>query len=1123
MAERMSFILDGRDQLTNVLNGAGDSAHRLHRRISAATTNSSTAINRLATQARARLAALRAQFSSTSDGAGRLQAGMAGLPGSLSDVGDAAAGAGEQLGSAGGGLGGTMKGVAGIAGLSLLPALGALVPMMVGGAVAAGTLKLGFNGVGDAVAAASKGKKEYAAALKKLSPEARTFTKELVSLKAGFKGVGRDVQAAMLPGFTKAVKAADPVVKILGRSMTEMGRGFGDAAAGAGRLMKDSGFQRDFTTTLRLGGVFVRDLTSGLGGLGRGFLSFGAASGPTLKSLSGGIRDLLGKGLPGMFKGLEVGIGGSSKFLDGLFGTINRILPALGRFAGEAARTFGPLLGEILQVGGRGAAAALDVLGQVAKGLSPIFKDLAFGARSVSQIFDIIGPTIRDTAGVIVGALLPSFAEIDKARGPLQRLSDGIQNNKGAIQEMARVGATAFIDLVSAGVTHLPNLIRIFGTVTGGMVTAMGGVLHAAASAFGWIPGIGDKLKSADRSFGKFKDGYLSGLASAEQKTREFAAGALPKLAQGKLRLNISNWESQIKTAKAQLSDKNLPAGKRAKLTATITDLQGKVAQAKRSLASTPDKTARLKGNLSDLQSKLADAKGRLGRVPDSRKAKVRADIAALNAAVNAAKRALASLHDKTVTLRTHYVVSGSTARKQGSHGAQLKAAGGLIRGPGTGTSDDIPVWASNNEYMVKAASVSRYGVGLLDAINNGTFRMGSAHGGGSGGSSRAAGQATAQGLVVGMGMGTAGVESSARSMAGAVLTGIRAELQISSPSKRTRALAADAGKGMLIGLTGSKAKISATARDLVKDIWAAWKGTSSTKDSRLVAMVNRDTKRLQKLASQRDALAAKIAAAKKYAGELTASAREGASLGNLGLEPEEVTAGSIKGGLAAKLQKIRAFTGYINTLGKRGLSKTLLRQILNMGPEQGYAYASALAGASASTIKTINSTQSAIDKASTTLGRDGADRLYDAGKNAGKGLVKGLEGQQKDIEALMMRIAKGMQKSIKKALGIKSPSTVMAQLGRYSTEGLAAGLTGAVPTLDRALGVVTGRVQASRPVIGRPVVMPGGGRSNRDPVVLQATFNIQSMDTLAVGREIRKVLLELKRTHGLNVTLGVG
>lgn len=46
-------------------------------------------------------------------------------------------------------------------------------------------------------------------------------------------------------------------------------------------------------------------------------------------------------------------------------------------------------------------------------------------------------------------------------------------------------------------------------------------------------------------------------------------------------------------------------------------------------------------------------------------------------------------------------------------------ATGGLIRGPGTGTSDDVPIWASNGEYMLKASTVKALGVGTLDNLNN--------------------------------------------------------------------------------------------------------------------------------------------------------------------------------------------------------------------------------------------------------------------------------------------------------------------------------------------------------------------------------------------------------------------
>lgn len=47
-------------------------------------------------------------------------------------------------------------------------------------------------------------------------------------------------------------------------------------------------------------------------------------------------------------------------------------------------------------------------------------------------------------------------------------------------------------------------------------------------------------------------------------------------------------------------------------------------------------------------------------------------------------------------------------------------ASGGYVSGPGTGTSDSIPVRLSNGEYVMSAAAVDRIGTPLLDAMNRG-------------------------------------------------------------------------------------------------------------------------------------------------------------------------------------------------------------------------------------------------------------------------------------------------------------------------------------------------------------------------------------------------------------------
>jgi hypothetical protein len=51
---------------------------------------------------------------------------------------------------------------------------------------------------------------------------------------------------------------------------------------------------------------------------------------------------------------------------------------------------------------------------------------------------------------------------------------------------------------------------------------------------------------------------------------------------------------------------------------------------------------------------------------------------------------------------------------------AQKKAYGGMISGPGTGTSDSIPIMASNGEYVFRADVVKKIGKTKLDLINSG-------------------------------------------------------------------------------------------------------------------------------------------------------------------------------------------------------------------------------------------------------------------------------------------------------------------------------------------------------------------------------------------------------------------
>lgn len=63
-------------------------------------------------------------------------------------------------------------------------------------------------------------------------------------------------------------------------------------------------------------------------------------------------------------------------------------------------------------------------------------------------------------------------------------------------------------------------------------------------------------------------------------------------------------------------------------------------------------------------------------------------------------------------TVRVNDTASGPLPPRLG------KAGGGLLRGPGTKTSDSIPIMGSDGEYMVRAAAVDHYGVEFFDRVN---------------------------------------------------------------------------------------------------------------------------------------------------------------------------------------------------------------------------------------------------------------------------------------------------------------------------------------------------------------------------------------------------------------------
>ncbi|EDN8187269.1 phage tail tape measure protein [Listeria monocytogenes] len=225
---------------------------------------------------------------------------------------------------------------------------------------------------------------------------------------------------------------------------------------------------------------------------------------------------------------------------------------------------------------------------------------------------------------------------------------------------------------------------------------------------------------------------------------------------------------------------------------------------------------------------------------------------------------------------------------------------------------------------------------------------------------------------------------------------------------------------------------------------------------------LTQQTNKLQTIAKQRDSVVAKLKSANtnlaslvkesaKYATDVAKKMSDFASIANL-TGTTNLDANSVEQFLSNRLKAIKSFQANVDALRKKGVDKNIIADILDAGVEQGAAYAKALANADSKTIASINNTQKAIETASNSMGNTAANAMYSAGINAAKGLIKGLESQQKALNKQATKIGDAIVKAIKSKLKIHSPSRVMRDdIGQYIPLGIVEGIKSQLDVLKAA------------------------------------------------------------------------
>lgn len=940
-----------------------------------AAARAATAIGRLGDRAEAaegRLSSLRGTVSDLSRDMGHLGdssryagGGLRDLRGGLGRVTISAGSASNALGGGGGGMGlrGQLIATAAAVGTTLLPTIGALAPMLTGLTVVAGGGALALDD------------------LKKKAKE----------LKQPFEEWRKVAEKAVAPHTEKAVKSLKSAMEDLNPVIKIGADTFGRITEKAAAFVDSPAFQASFAKNAEMGSKWVEEFGSSIGTFTQAFLDFGTKSQPALDAWQGLLGGMLDRGLPSMFKEMERGVGGSSEFLNGLAYVINdSVLPALGKVAGSFMKTFGPLTKELMI----GAGNAIKLFGELFVGamktLEPVAKVATDVFRGLNEIFKIGASVAGSLARALGGALLGTMGEflgqsgkVDGMRGSFSRFSDWVKENQATIRMAFTAMGIAMINMIDMGIQSIPMLIGAFRGMTDMVLTSVDMMISGLAGTFGDVPVIGDKLKEWNSSFDEMAGGFREKLGGMQESAQEFADIAGKHLGRAKVELNIDQARTNLAYIKEQLKDPNLTKERRAKLSADKRQAEANLADAHRKLKAFDRSKgeAKLKANPNSFWSTVRS----IPQVVGSRQ------------------------------INVHYSYKGGKrsdgATFMGPSGRY--AEGGVVEGPGTDTSDSVPIMASRDEFIVNAKS-SRKHRGLLEAINNGDLR-GYAKGG-----------------------TVTKSEREARS-------GARGDLTISHFGRMAGYRTSE-----IIGQLGRPDSLGSLVNALNSWRSTIMKSTHGGQERSLLRALDSSGRKLLSWEKQLTKVSASLEKAKDKLDSLKSAASQladGVKSGILGSANITrgageglVTTRSVMGGLIASRDKATAFSGALADLKKKGLSSALLQQIAEAGIEGGgLETAGALMGASSSEIQSMNSLQSQIGSAAGAAGKTTSDAVFGAQIKAQQAYVSTLTKSQDRLEKSMERLAKSMEKLIEKAFKGKAAGGVV---GAAASGGIRSNLT---------------------------------------------------------------------------------
>lgn len=335
--------------------------------------------------------------------------------------------------------------------------------------------------------------------------------------------------------------------------------------------------------------------------------------------------------------------------------TQEELFRTTGGFSGQLEYQ-GPLLG---QVAGATATARLENEGQ---------------AASLQALINVVAPI-----NAALGGQVEKQREISEATGgatsAIIGLTDAQYLSAQAAAEMAQAEADLHQQIRSGN-------------------EALFGARDATSSYYAAVQAANETIE---------KNGKAHGFATEKGRENE---RVLQDLAEGALNMAVSNFESG-RSIQSVTKDVDLARANFITMATRMGYTKEQAGRLATQMGLTREKVAGLSGTVRDLPTGATVTLKVTGVEP------------ILNG-IGRIKTAVTDLDGRTATVTTRYVdVRVTKSGGRSTAGGITKAEGGYISGPGTATSDSIPAYLSNGEYVVRAAAVAKYGVDFLHQLNS--------------------------------------------------------------------------------------------------------------------------------------------------------------------------------------------------------------------------------------------------------------------------------------------------------------------------------------------------------------------------------------------------------------------